>query len=143
MWCQVIHPKITCCVDAIIQIKVTDMAMKMPFTIKGKLYPDAYWRIGEIRYVDRTNQIRIAFDMYIDSESRENDKENGVMFTKPYYLNGGFVEAFKEMTGNAIKAAMYQYAKEFKEGEPPLEDDNGDFIDAQRKPRRRYACQLL
>lgn len=29
---------------------------------------------------------------------------------------------------------MYQYAKEFKEGEPPLEDDNGDFIDAQGNP---------
>lgn len=39
MWCQVIHPKITCCVDAIIQIKVTDMAMKMPFTIKENFTP--------------------------------------------------------------------------------------------------------
>lgn len=99
------------------------MAFKMAFMVKGKNYPEAYWRIGEIRYTDRTNQIRIAFDMYIDAEARENDKVNGVMFTKPYYLNGEYIEAFKTMLGDEITAAMYLYAKNLKEGEPPIEGE--------------------
>lgn len=102
------------------------MALKMGFTVKGKHYPDAYWRIGQVVYDDRGNKIRVAVDMYSDAEAREADKENGSLFTKPFYMGAVDFTVFENSTINQMRDGLYQFVKNYKEGDPPPEDEDGN-----------------
>jgi len=110
------------------------MALKMTFTIGGKVYPDAYWRIGDCHYKDRDDALKIFMDMYEDADARENDKKNGKKFTKSFSMPVGDISAFEQMKIIEMKAALYNFVKDYKDGTPPPVDENGVPLYPDNRP---------
>jgi len=99
------------------------MAFQMNYTnLKQSNYPESYWRLGWYQLDRTSNNGRIRFDCYFNFSARENNVENNVLESKNYLITGDdFVVVFE--TSEDMHEAMYEYAKNCKEGAPPPEGE--------------------
>lgn len=107
----------------------------MAYTVKGFEYPEGYWRIADDIY-QGPGKARVVFHFYANQQAREADIRNFFIdnskepTTKTYYIDGSeYSEIFNgDKTKNEVKNALYKYARNFLEGEPPLEGDPDNRI---------------